>query len=59
LLSFPGIMTIAAVGWTSNRSSSSVWPIDGTGRNESRLGRDRMEETLLVESHTVLTTTVR
>ncbi len=59
LFSFAGIMTIAAIGRTSNRSSSSIRPIDGICRNESRLGRDRMEETLLVESHTVLTTTVR
>jgi hypothetical protein len=62
LFSFPGIMAIRAgptVRGTSHGSSGCPGSIDGVGGNEGSLRRDRVEQTLLVEPHTVLATAVR
>lgn len=53
------ILAWSSIGLTSNRSPCGVRPVNGVGRDEGSLRRDRMEEALLVEANAVLTAAIR
>jgi len=63
LFAFPGIMSILAtrstVGSLTGHGRPCIRSVDGRRGHKGRLGRDRMEETLLVEADAVLAAAVR
>jgi hypothetical protein len=53
------ILAEPSIRLTGKRSPHGVGSVDGSGRDKGSLGRDGMEEALLVEANAVLTTAVR